>query len=102
MDHVWEIFKLLVYFNHFITRYIAKKGECEGFEDASKCGVGSSLRVEGTVVESPAKGQAIEVKALKIRVLGLADAASYPLAKKKHSLEFLRDIAHLRPRTNTV
>lgn len=81
---------------------VAKKGECEGFEEASKCGVGSSLRVEGLVVESPAKGQAIEVKASKIKVLGLADPAAYPLAKKKHSLEFLRDIAHLRPRTNTV
>jgi asparaginyl-tRNA synthetase len=62
---------------------------------------GCSVSVRGTVQPSPAKGQATEVKAQEIRVHGLADAAHYPLQKKGHSLEFLREIAHLRPRSNT-
>jgi len=62
---------------------------------------GACLTVEGTLVASQGKGQAIEVQADAIRVLGRADAEEYPLQKKGHSLEFLREIAHLRPRTNT-
>lgn len=66
-----------------------------------KVGIGSSVEVIGTIVESPAKGQATEVKADSIAVLGYADPATYPLQKKGTSFEFLRTIAHLRPRTNT-
>jgi asparaginyl-tRNA synthetase len=62
---------------------------------------GASVRVEGTVQASPAKGQATEVRASRVVVLGTADPASYPLQKKGHSMEFLREIAHLRPRSNT-
>ena len=62
---------------------------------------GCSVTVEGEVKESPAKGQATEVHASGIIVHGLADAETYPLQKKGHSFEFLRTIAHLRPRTNT-
>ncbi len=62
---------------------------------------GACLRVEGRLVASQGKGQAVELQADAIHVLGGADAEEYPLQKKGHSLEFLREIAHLRPRTNT-
>jgi asparaginyl-tRNA synthetase len=63
--------------------------------------VGSSVSVTGTVKASPAKGQATEVQASSLTVHGGADPASYPLQKKGHTMEFLRTIAHLRPRSNT-
>lgn len=66
-----------------------------------KLGIGSSVEVIGEVVASPAKGQPTEVKAESVRVLGFADAEQYPLQKKGTSFEFLRTIAHLRPRTNS-
>ncbi|HEY7163310.1 MAG TPA: OB-fold nucleic acid binding domain-containing protein, partial [Candidatus Binatia bacterium] len=59
---------------------------------------GSALSTSGTLVESPAKGQLVEVKVSEIRVYGSADPATYPLQKKGHTLEFLRDIGHLRVR----
>jgi asparaginyl-tRNA synthetase len=62
---------------------------------------GACLAVSGTLVESPASGQPVEVHAQKIEIYGTADTETYPLQKKGHSLEFLREIAHLRPRTNT-
>lgn len=61
---------------------------------------GSSIDVTGTLVESMGKGQTCEIQADSLTVLGTADPEQYPLQKKGHSLEFLRDIAHLRPRTN--
>ena len=62
---------------------------------------GAAVEIEGTVVESPAQGQPIELHAVSCKVYGPAPAETYPLQKKAHSLEFLRSIAHLRPRTNT-
>lgn len=62
---------------------------------------GASLRVTGELKESPGKGQRFEVHAQTVDLYGPADAAAYPLQKKRHSFEFLREIAHLRPRTNT-
>ena len=62
---------------------------------------GACIRVDGKLVESPASGQGVEVQAAKIEIYGTADPETYPLQKKGHSLEFLRDIAYLRPRTNT-
>jgi asparaginyl-tRNA synthetase len=62
---------------------------------------GSSVTVTGLVKESPGRGQATEVQAKSLVVHGIADAEAYPLQKKQHSFEFLRTIAHLRPRTNT-
>ncbi len=62
---------------------------------------GSSIRVTGTLVESMGKGQRMEIQAQEIELYGTADTETYPLQKKGHSLEFLREIAHLRPRTNT-
>lgn len=61
----------------------------------------AALKVSGTVIPSLGKGQKIEVKADAIEILGDSDAEKYPLQPKKHSLEFLREIAHLRFRTNT-
>ena len=62
---------------------------------------GACLRVDGRLVKSLGAGQGVEVQALKIEIYGTADPDTYPLQKKGHSLEFLRDIAYLRPRTNT-
>lgn len=62
---------------------------------------GAALRVVGVLVESMGSGQPVEVQAREIEVYGTADPETYPLQKKGHSLEFLREIAHLRPRTNT-
>lgn len=62
---------------------------------------GASISVVGELKASPAKGQQVEVHARSLKVYGTADADKYPLQKKQHSFEFLRDIAHLRPRTNT-
>ena len=69
--------------------------------DVLVLGIGSSVEVIGEIVASPGKGQSTEIKADSVKVLGLCDAGSYPLQKKGTSFEFLRTIAHLRPRTNT-
>lgn len=62
---------------------------------------GASLRVVGNLVESMGKGQSMEVQAESLELFGTCDPESYPLQKKGHTLEFLREKAHLRPRTNT-
>ncbi|MBI3508580.1 MAG: asparagine--tRNA ligase [Chlamydiia bacterium] len=62
---------------------------------------GASVRVTGKLVASPGKNQALELHASHMEVLGLCDATRYPLQKKRHTFEYLRTIAHLRPRTNT-
>jgi asparaginyl-tRNA synthetase len=72
----------------------------ENFKDISKLTVGASLRITGVVVESPGAKQPFELKAESIEVEGYS-TSDYPLQKKSHSFEFLRSIAHLRPRTNT-
>ncbi|MDE7466375.1 MAG: asparagine--tRNA ligase [Muribaculaceae bacterium] len=73
------------------------------FSEESLKGIstGSSIHVQGELVESQGKGQTVEVQAGEFEIYGTADPDSYPLQKKGHTLEFLRDIAHLRPRTNT-
>lgn len=74
-----------------------------GYEDCIKqVTTGASVAIDGIVRESPGKGQRVELHATTLRLLGEADPASYPLQKKGHSFEFLRDIAHLRPRTNSI
>ena len=62
---------------------------------------GSSIKVTGEVVTSLGKGQTVEIKAISVEIIGDSDAEKFPLQPKKHSLEFLREIAHLRFRTNT-
>ena len=72
-----------------------------GHEKAASLTTGCSVSVEGVLVESPGQGQNYEVQARSLEVLGGSDPETYPLQKKRHSPEFLREIAHLRPRTNT-
>ncbi|WP_026462186.1 asparagine--tRNA ligase [Adhaeribacter aquaticus] len=76
----------------------AEKFSEESLKDVT---TGACIAVTGTLVASQGKGQTVEIQASKIEVLGTADPEKYPLQKKGHSLEFLREIAHLRPRTNT-
>src|SRR5260370_5542415 len=77
-------------------------GKLPNYEsEVKKLSAGSRVTVEGEVKASPAQGQATEVHAQTINVHGGADPETYPLQKKRHSFEFLRTMAHLRPRTNT-
>ena len=69
-------------------------------EQVLVAGTGAAIEVEGEVVESPGKGQSVELKAASFSLVGVADE-DYPLQKKRHTNEYLRTIAHLRPRTNT-
>ncbi len=62
---------------------------------------GAAIKVDGTLVESMGKGQSVEIQAGALEIFGTADPETYPLQKKGHTLEFLREKAHLRPRTNT-
>jgi asparaginyl-tRNA synthetase len=71
-------------------------------ETLKRINTGASVEISGTLVESPAKGQRIELSADAIAVYGEADPETYPLQKKRHSFEFLRTIGHLRGRTNTL
>ena len=73
----------------------------EELEVLSQVSTGASVEVSGILVESLGKGQAYDIHANSIKVLGVSNPDEYPLQKKRHTLEFLRDIAHLRPRTNT-
>lgn len=70
-------------------------------EEILRIQTGCSVKIMGTVVASPGKGQKVELGADAVEVLGWADPSSYPLQKKRHTFEFLRGVAHLRPRTNT-
>jgi asparaginyl-tRNA synthetase len=70
------------------------------YDEVSRLGTGSAIGVEGILTESPAAGQSVELRAEKITIYGGVDEY-YPLQKKHHSFEFLRSIAHLRPRANT-
>lgn len=72
----------------------------DSFEDVSKLGISTALYVAGTIVASPGAGQKVELKAEKVVVEGSCPS-DYPLQKKRHTFEYLRTIAHLRPRTNT-
>jgi asparaginyl-tRNA synthetase len=81
---------------------IVAAAELANYESEIKhLSAGCSISVEGEIKASPAKGQATELHAHAITVHGWADPETYPLQKKRHSFEFLRTLAHLRPRTNT-
>ncbi len=76
--------------------------ETKGFAESTKeISTGASLTITGTLKESPGKGQRVELHASELKVLGTADPETFPLQKKRHSFEYLREIAHLRPRSNT-
>eukprot|EP00919_Chromeraceae_sp_WS-2016_P023075 GHVR01054860.1.p1 GENE.GHVR01054860.1~~GHVR01054860.1.p1 ORF type:complete len:330 (+),score=84.25 GHVR01054860.1:25-1014(+) len=79
----------------------------EGFQTLLKCGAGCSFKFEGELLSSPAAEQPVELSVKDpqlhtFTLLGEAEGASYPLAKKQHSVEFLREIGHLRPRSNLI
>ncbi len=82
------------------AQIVFEEAVINNYKQIAKLNVGSSLRVTGTVVATPTMKQPFEIKAASIEIEG-ASTADYPLQKKRHSLEFLREIAHLRPRTNT-
>ena len=87
----------------FATMQVVAPSDLPNYEsEILQLTAGASVVVDGEVVESRGKGQTIEVKASAIQVLGLVeDPDTYPVAPKKHSYEYLREVAHLRPRTNT-
>jgi len=81
---------------------IVVAADVPGYEESIKdVTTGASVAIEGELKESPGKGQRVELQATTLRVLGTADPETFPLQKKRHSFEFLREIAHLRPRSNT-
>ncbi|MCH9634216.1 MAG: Asparagine--tRNA ligase [Chlamydiae bacterium] len=81
---------------------VIANSDLENFSEIlEKVATGASLKVNGVLVESPGKGQKVEIHAKQIEIVGQCDS-SYPLQKKRHSFEFLRSIAHLRPRTNSL
>jgi asparaginyl-tRNA synthetase len=82
---------------------VVADGSLPNYEsDVRRLGTGCAVVVRGELKESPGKGQAVEVHAGSIEVLGWVEQPdAYPLAKKRHSMEYLREIAHLRPRSNT-
>ncbi|KUI99198.1 asparagine--tRNA ligase [Vibrio sp. MEBiC08052] len=72
-------------------------------EEVLKLTTGCSVEVTGTIVASPAQGQDFELAATAVKVVGwVEDADTYPMAKTRHSIEYLREVAHLRPRTNVI
>lgn len=70
-------------------------------EELKQVTTGASVAIKGILVKSQGQGQSVEIQATSVEVYGAADPETYPLQKKGHTLEFLREIAHLRPRTNT-
>lgn len=81
---------------------IVANPDIPGYEKTmSQLSTGVSVAITGTIVESPGKQQQLEMQAKTVTILGVCNPEVYPLQKKRHSFEFLRTIAHLRPRTNT-
>ena len=83
------------------TLQLVVSKESDAFNQLSDCNTGAAIKAKGIIKESPAKGQTVELEVSTIEIFGNADQDNYPLQKKGHSLEFLREIGHLRPRTNT-
>jgi asparaginyl-tRNA synthetase len=86
-----------------IIHSIQVVADANGFPESTldQISTGACIGVKGILVRSQGKEQSVEIQAREIEVYGTADAETYPLQKKGHTLEFLREIAHLRPRTNT-
>lgn len=77
--------------------------EVPGYQNlVNQLSTGASIAADGLIVENPSNPQALEMQAKTVRIIGSCDPETYPLQKKRHSFEFLRTIAHLRPRTNTL
>ena len=83
------------------TLQLVVPDEAPASKELPRCNTGSAIRAKGILKESPGKGQKLEMEVSEIEVFGESDPDRYPLQKKGHTLEFLREIGHLRPRTNT-
>ncbi|MFP3960655.1 MAG: asparagine--tRNA ligase, partial [Spirochaetaceae bacterium] len=83
------------------VQIIFERGPGSPEEELDRAQTGASVRVTGTIEPSPGREQSVEVHGSELTVVGEAPADNYPLQKKRHSFEYLREIAHLRPRTNT-
>ena len=83
------------------TLQLVVTGEAPVFHHIHLCNTGAAIKAKGILKESLGKGQKYEVEVSEIEIFGNADPEKYPLQKKGHTLEFLREISHLRPRTNT-
>lgn len=81
---------------------VVAEADISSYGEIEKFSTGAAVEVLGFVVESQGKGQKYEIKAQELKLVGDCPSDSYPLQKKRHSQEFLRGIAHLRPRTNTI
>jgi asparaginyl-tRNA synthetase len=89
-------------FNNIQCTFDRESGLSTDIEnELNRVSTGASVEIKGKLIPSPASGQAVEVSAAEIKVIGEAPVDTYPLQKKRHSFEFLREIAHLRARTNT-
>ncbi len=87
----------------FDTIQLVVPEDLANYEDVTKLGAGCSISATGTLVASEGQGQAVEIQATELNVIGwVEDAESYPIAKKRHTFEYLRTVAHLRPRTNAI
>ncbi|MDR2655687.1 MAG: asparagine--tRNA ligase [Oscillospiraceae bacterium] len=82
------------------VQVVFEEDKIENFKEVSKYNVGSALKIRGVLVLTPEARQPFEISAISIETEGLS-APDYPMQKKRHSMEFLRTVAHLRPRTNT-
>ena len=86
----------------FASLQVVADSQIEGYDKAvDDFSTGAAISVGGELVKSPGQGQSLELNATSIELIGACDSEKYPLQKKRHSFEFLRTIAHLRPRTNT-
>lgn len=83
------------------TLQLVLPGESSAFKKLTYCNTGAAIQAAGVIKASPGKGQQLELEVSDIEVFGDADQTKYLLQKKGHTLEFLREIGHLRPRTNT-
>ncbi|MBL9112729.1 MAG: asparagine--tRNA ligase, partial [Myxococcales bacterium] len=86
----------------FDTLQLVAKSDLENYADVQKLTSGCSIEASGTVKASEGKGQSVEIEVTSITVVGwVADPDTYPISQKRHTFEYLREVAHLRPRTNT-
>ena len=86
----------------FADLQVVADGSLDNYDEIVEVTAGCALDITGQVAESPGRGQDREVQATTVRVVGrIEDPETYPIAKKRHSFEYLRTVAHLRPRTNT-
>jgi asparaginyl-tRNA synthetase len=86
----------------FDTLQLVAKSDLENYADVQKLTSGCSIEASGTVKASEGKGQRVEIEVTSITVVGwVADPDTYPISQKRHTFEYLREVAHLRPRTNT-